>query len=284
MAFASMFLVMIFVIITVVGLVILLTGMILDIIWGVRKKKQKKVNVVHKIFAVFLTVLGLIAGIGPLALLGIGIASSKISDYSEIAKFDKSDRVYIDDCQDIYDSGFDFRGEHYIKGEDIHPQPSHENYKKEEVGIIVDSHDNQRIIYSVDNLMGITILDVEYSSGVFVKADDVDKIMDYYGNEAPLYCEYYEAAGGSGKKVTENVDSALVREIRDRIINEGSAYNSGDPLFQTRESDFYFYSKDDMCCIDISCINGRDGLIACYLGRYIVLNDEEADFLKSLEG
>ena len=108
MAFASMFLVMIFVIITVVGLVILLTGMILDIIWGVRKKKQKKVNVVHKIFAVLLTVLGIIAGIGPLALLGIGIASSKISDYSEIAQFDKSDRVYIDDCQDIYDSGFDF--------------------------------------------------------------------------------------------------------------------------------------------------------------------------------
>lgn len=281
MAFMSMFLVMILFIIVVIGLVILLTGIILDIIWGIKKKKKKKVNLALKIFAIFLTVTGILTAGGPVAAVGIMSLGAKVVDHQEIAEFDKKELVYVDDFQDIYDNGFDFMGDHYVQAEEMSPQKAHDNFRKEKISAVVDSNDKHRIIYSVDNLMGITILDVEWSSGIFVKESDIENLMEYYDKEAPLYCVATIKATSS-KQVVENVDSARVRQIRDRIINEGQSFSSGDAAFKHRDATLLFYSKDDMCCIDFTTINFGENIRLCYLGKYIDLDEDDSAFIWSM--
>ena len=278
MAFMSMFLVMILFLITIVGIVILITGIILDVIWGVRKKKKKKVSIPLKVFAILATVLGILVAGGPAAAVGLMSLGFKIADHQEIAEFDKEELVHVDDFQDIYEDGIYFKGDHYVMAEDLKPQKAHDNFYKEKAGAVVDGNDKHRIIYTVNNLMGITILDIEHSSGVFVKDNDVEKVVEYYEKEAPLYCEItprYELG-----RVVRNVDSARIREYRDRILADGTAY-SGE-LSKTRAGSMLFYSEDDMCCIDFSYSLIGDG-VRLFIGKnYIDLDEDDSAFILTI--
>ena len=276
MAFMSMFLVMIFFAITICGLFLLLIGIILDVIWGVKKKKKKKVNIVLKIFAIFLTVVGLLVAVGPISIVGLMSLSSKIADQKEINQFDDTAQVYLDNVQDIYDKGFDFEGVHYVRCDDIHPQTSHDNYVKEECGVIVDGN-KHRIIYRVHNTLGINIFDVEYSSGLFVAESDIPKLIDYYENEAPLYVEITEYGTDHSKRAITDIDSERVREIRDRISTEGSNRSYSNPDIQNADGYMIFYATDDLSCFDITYIMKSDGIMLGIGMYYIRLTSDDPD-------
>ena len=278
MAFMSMFLVMILFLITIVGLVILITGIILDIVWGVKKKKKKKVNIALKICAIFTTVLGIIVACGPAATVGLMSLGFKVADHQEIAEFDKEELVHVDDFQDIYEDGIYFQGDHYVMAEDLKPQKAHDNFSKEKAGAVVDGRDKHRIIYTVNNLMGITMLDIEYSSGVFVKDNDVEKVVEYYEKEAPFYCEVTPRSE-LGKTV-RNFDSSRIREFRDRINAEGIVYPG--EVYKTRSGSMIFYSEDDMCYIDFSYILIGDGVRLCMGKNYIDLDADDSAFILSI--
>ena len=83
MAFFSLFIITVFFLVVAIGLFSLIVGIVLDIIWGVRKKKEKKVYAAHKVFAVILTVIGVVLGIVPVAFVGIVAGIDKYNDYAE---------------------------------------------------------------------------------------------------------------------------------------------------------------------------------------------------------
>ena len=73
MAFISMVFASLFVCLILLGLLYLLTGIILGIIWHRKKKKGKEVKRALRICTILFTVWGLIQGVGPLAFIGLMI-------------------------------------------------------------------------------------------------------------------------------------------------------------------------------------------------------------------
>lgn len=69
MAFISMVFATIFVCFILIGWLLLLIGLILHIIWYMKKRKDKEVKRSLKICARVFTVWGLIQGIGPIVLI-----------------------------------------------------------------------------------------------------------------------------------------------------------------------------------------------------------------------
>ena len=280
MAFISMFFVAIFLIVVGIGLFNLIVGIVLDIIWGVRKKKDKKIYVAHKVFAVILTVLGVLLGIVPLAALGVFVGVSKYNDYAEIKDIPEEDRVYINSDYSIPENGFDFRGDHYVLVSDISPQVSHEQFNETVIGTFIDEYNNHQMIYSVDNSFGTLALDVQYYSGLYIKESEADRFVSYYENEAPLYCQVVFDPAEYSHNIVENIDSDHVRTLVDKIDNEGYNYSYSESI--DSEGYLYFYSTDDLCCIDISFYEGEDGLIVTHLSNRLVLDGEDEAFIRGL--
>ena len=281
MAFISMVFVGIFIAVALIGLAILFIGIILDVICAVRKKKQKKVPKALKISGIVVTVLGALIFALPTGTVAYLMISSKIQEHAEIADFDGQHRVHLDSIYNLED-GFEFGGAFYVQVTDIHPQRSHENFKTEPVGAIIGKDDRHRLLYSVDNTLGITILTAEYANGVFVEENNVSKMLNYYETDAPLYCEVVPDPAYSSKKTVENINSSRVRQLRDLIETNGHTYSYGNSKFGQKDGYLYFYSTDDMCCIDFQYIQSDDGLILFYLGSYYVLDDSDSEFILSI--
>lgn len=281
MAFIAMFFATIFLVVVLVGLGILLIGIALDIIWGVMKHKQKKVHAVHKVFAVLLTIIGAIAGIGPLAAVGIMKVTDDIKERAEISDMPEENFVYVDNFSDIYD-GFDYHGAHYVELDDydIYPQRSHENFKEEPVGAVIEDSGDHRLIYSVENLLGLEILDIEYSK-VFVDESKVDEIVDYYSNKAQYYCQVNRSDKDFSFDV-EDIDSGRVREIRSLVREQGMAYLPDGLEYSDSDGYMLFYSIDDMVCEDFTWWETDDGLLLASGARYLYLDDGDAGFIRSI--
>ena len=281
MAFISMVFVGIFIAVAVIGLVILLIGILLDVICAVRKKKQKKVPKALKISGIVVTVIGALIFALPVGTITYLLISTRIHEHAEIAGFDNQHRVHLDSIYSLED-GFELDGAFYVQVTDIHPQRTHENFITEPFGTIIGNDNRHRILYSVDNSMGITILTAEYANGVFVEKENVDKMLSYYENDAPLYCEVVPDSTYSSKNIVKDVDSARVRQLRDLVESNGHTYSYGDNKFGEKDGYLYFYSTDDMCCIDFKYSQSDDGLILFYLGNYYVLDDSDSEFILSI--
>ncbi|MBP5262109.1 MAG: hypothetical protein J6Z43_08295 [Clostridiales bacterium] len=280
MAFMAMFLVTIFVVVVIVGLFIMLIGIILDIIWGVMDHKQKKVHVVHKIFAILLTVLGALVALGPIAIVGAASLSDKLAKKAELADLADEDIVHMEDCQDIYEDGLDFHGEHYIQYDELHPQPSHDRFSMTKVGAIIGGDGSQRIISRVDNLLGLDLLRVEYSSGLFIKSEDIDGLLEYYETEAPLYCEV--SRYGYEDVTIDDIDSAYFREIRDYIVQSGHPFYNDSDERGNIHGYIIFYSTDDMHADDIDFDVNDNGLVVTVGSKCAVLEGEYKDYIMNL--
>ena len=150
MAFIAMVFASVFFLVVAIGFFILLIGIILDIIWGVKKHKQRKVSKVFMGFAIVLTIWGVVQGIGPLAVIGVMSLSKKQEYRSEIKDLPDNALVNIAYEEDIY-SSFDFKGVHYVPDNDLHPQVSHENYKTEKIGAFEYENGKHTLINKIIN-------------------------------------------------------------------------------------------------------------------------------------
>ena len=285
MAFAAMFIATIFIIVILIGFGMMLVGIILDIIWAVRKHQQKKVHVVHMVFAVILTVAGFLVGVGPIALVGAMTVADKMEKQAEISDLSDDEMVHIKDVDDIAE-GMDFQGVHYVRIEAISPQTSHENFTKEKIGAFICGNGEHFLLYRIENTMGIEILYVEYFfHGIFVEEENADRLLEYYENEAPLYCQ--TMVDGSDSYInTRNFDSDRVRQIRDMIAESGNPYHSSDYKVDEKRPEGYmlFYSLDDMDCFSMEFYYSHDGMIVTYAGRGMPVSDEDAEFIRQFVG
>lgn len=266
------------------GLFILLIGIILDIIWRVRKKKEKNVPTALKVFAILLTILGTLQGIVPLILfVGTGI-SSKIKYRSEVSSLPKDSIIYMDDYSDIEDQ-FDFKGKHligvnYKPNNILTPAEDNEDFKTETAGAIIFDNGKHYLIKKIRNDTNADIYKLGLIYDPYVPEDEYDELTDYYLNKAPLYCKYNKTPADELKTI-DNIDSERIRSIRDYVINNEGGYDSSND--NSFDGYLYFYSKDTVYYINLNYYESDKGLVVEYNGKYAVVSDEDAAYLKSLK-
>ena len=269
-----MFIAALFIAVILIGLGILLIGVILDIIWIIRRSLKKKVHVVHKVFAILLTVVGLIVGIGPFVMLGSMQMSADFAEQAEIADFSEEDFVYVDEEDEFWEE-FEFHGELYVTVPDMSPQVSHDNYVTEPVGAIMKPDGKHLLIYSIENTMGIEMLTLEQYYGVYVPEDEADKVASYYENEAPLYAVVFLDIAEPGVEVWY-IDSGKARELLDQIETEGEDYTGNTDGY------VFFYSTDDLICFDVQYAETKDGVVLYYRGDAVLLDKDGSEFIMSI--
>ncbi|MBO4863692.1 MAG: hypothetical protein J5517_04965 [Eubacterium sp.] len=281
MAFFAMILATGFIIIVVLGLAVLLLGIILDIIWGVRKKQEKKVPVVLKVFALLLTIIGVVQGIGPLAAVGIMQLKSKMEYRSEISDLPDDCIVHLKDYDDMGNE-FDFRGVHYISASNfsnniIVPWEDPDIYKTTKIGAFVFDNGKHYIINKIENDLDVNILDLGLIYDPYVPQDEYYNLTDYYKNEAPLCCKVWKDTAEEMKEIYA-VDSDKVRAIRDYLEENGQRNSSMGADYGY----LYFYSNDSVYYFEIQYAETEDGLVARYNDHTALLSSDDAKYIRSL--
>lgn len=281
MAFMAMVFASIFLIVVVIGFFILLVGIILDIIWGVRKHKDKKVPVVLKVFALIFTIWGVIQGIGPIAVVGISALKKSIEYRAEISDIPENSIIHVKDDDDSFYQEFDLNGVHYIASRDdtqvIHPQISREEYKTEKVGAIVMENGKHYVLNRIKNDLDANIIEMGTRYDPYVEESKLEEINEYYLNKAPLFCEVSD----SDKKI-DTIDSDRIRNIVNYVQTNGSPYAPYDEEQERFDGYMIFYSYDAVYCISLEYKETDDGLCISYLGDYAYLNDDDAKYIRSL--
>ena len=282
MAFMAMIIAAGFIIIVAIGLGILLIGAILDIIWGVRKKKEKKVPVVLKVFAVIFTVWGVLQGIGPLALVAGGTIKSKLDYRHEVSSLPKDSVIHLKEYGDL-DNGFDYKGKHFeginYKYNDFNPWKESEHYKTKKEGAVVFDNGQHYIIEKIENTRDSDIFNLGLVDDPYMAVDEEEDIINYYKNEASYICDVSKDLA-EGFTTVYSVDSDKIRAIRDQIETEGRPYGPQESEIKDRFY-LYFYSEDAMYCMSFSCMETADGLVVEYWGDYLLLSDSDANYFRS---
>ena len=284
MAFFAMILATGFLIIVVLGLIVLLAGIILDVVWIVRKKKEKKFPLALKIFAIVLTVIGVVQGIGPIVGVGLLQLKSKMEYRAEISDLPEDSILHLKDYSDL-GAEFDYKGVHYIgvhqkEGHIINPWKDNDNFKTTRVGAIVFDNDKHYIIEKIENDLDEDIYMIGLIYDPYVAEEDYNKLTEYYKNEAPLSCKYSKESAAEMKTVY-SIDSDRVRAIRDYVESQGpTSYGSVTTTSDTKY--LYFYSNDSVYNFDFSCAETPDGLLVESWGNSAVITGQDADYLRSL--
>ena len=286
MAFIAMVFASIFLIVVVIGLGILLIGVILDIIWGVRKHKEKKIPVALKVFALLLTIWGVVQGIGPLAFVGCMSLKAKLDYKGEISDLPEESIIQIQNEDTFLTDGFDLNGVHYVGSIDsekqvLHPQSSHKNFKCSKIGAAVYSNGKHMLIEKIENDLDANIVQLGTIYDPYMEESQIDTINDYYLNRAPLYCEVSHSSENSGMKTIEVIDSDKVRAIRDYVSANGTPYKPFD-ADESNDGYMIFYSFDDLFCFDFSFKETDKGMCIEYLGDYAYISEEDAKYIRSL--
>lgn len=283
MAFIAMMIAAGFIIIVAIGLGILLIGAILDIIWGVRKKKEKKVPVVLKVFAIMFTIWGVLQGIGPLALVGVNALKSKIDYRREVSSLPKDSVIHLTEYSDL-DNGFDYKGKHFeginYKYNDFNQWKDNEHFKTKNEGAIVFDNGKHYIIEKIENTRDSDIFNLGLVNDPYMAVDEVEDIINYYKNEAPYICDVSKDYAEEMTTVY-TIDSDKIRAIRDQIETEGRPYGPQESEIKDRFN-LYFYSEDAVYCVGFSCYETADGLIVESWGDYLLLSDSDASYFRSL--
>ena len=278
MAFISMVFAGAVLVVIAIGFGLLFIGIILDIICAVRKHKQKKNPVILKVFAILLTILGIVQGIGPIVAMWVMFVISQNKYRNEIADIPEENLIHIDSIDECIDS-FDFEGVHYVSNDDLHPQISKENFKTEKAGAFIADNESHYIIEKIINDQNFNIVQVERFSHVYVEQSKVQNVLDYYENESPLYCDINEYDTDKIKTV-EKIDSDRIRKIRDYISeNRISKFNTSD---EGNDGYMIFYSFDDVYFIDFDYKETKEGLVLQYKGDSALITGEDAEYIKGL--
>ncbi len=279
-----------FLVITLIGVGILIIGIVLDIIWGVRKKKQQKVHAVLKVFAVLLTVVGFLVAICPVSVLGIAQIAGKQYQRYRISDLSEDDLVHVDSISDNFGNfsdGFTLHGKHYIPLIGLHSPTNityRDGFRTDKVGAVVDDNGISSFIYRVDNLTDMDILNIENSSDLlYAEEDQAEQIIEYYWNEAPLYAQT-RCENNQHRVTIGEIDSVRARQIRDMILENGIDTEPENAPIADQKGYIYFLSTDDLSQYFFYYRLGSEGLMIKYDDKYMMLEGEDADYIMELIG
>ena len=281
MAFIAMIFASIFLIVVALGIGSLFIGIILDIIWHSKKRKQKPVSKVLKVFAIIFTVLGILQGICPIAVVGIGAAARQVERHSRISDIPKEAIVKID-CNSVsrFDS-FDFKGKHYILAWELSDPNYSVDYDNNSIGAIVYTDGYNCRIAKLDNEPNKDILLLEDYLNPFVVESDMDEIKDYYLHRATINCEV-NIDSIDYCKSTSDVDMEHIYAIKEYIDSKGGSTEGEQP---ENDSDGYlsFTSTDGVFNVSMNYKETDQGLALCNNeNRYVLVSDEDAEYIRSL--
>ena len=82
--------------------------------------------------------------------------------------------------------------------------------------------------------------------------------------------------------MVEGIDSDRIRAIRDYVYENGHS-TPGFDYDETMEYGYmFFYSYDDMYCLDWIYCEADDGLTIEYKGKRATISDKDAEYIRSL--
>lgn len=254
----------------ILGIVMLIVGFSLDVRWKRIKKAGEHVKGVHKVFAIILTVLGVLLGIGLPAGILINAANMSMKFQEELKRV--PDVVEVEGHRLDYE--FEYGGIAYKCTYEL-------RVPKERIGEAVplfavkysESHNDNRfidflvgeqgydIIYVLKNECGV---DMCYCEGrVYVDQSKMDMVLDYYKNDAPLeFVIYHESLSDYPYEV--DFDEDVYWYVKDycRQTSEEPSWNSMSYESAVSYFTLRWYSEDHI-----------------YSGYYEFLMDEDANLL-----
>lgn len=283
MVIISMLLAMGIFIFVIIGLAILLVGIILDIICITRKIKIKQANVILLVFAILFTVVGLLMSVIPIALLKASDKVDKIKENKykeELLKYNEDDIVRFSDPL-FLDEGFDYHGIHYVECADLHTPSEDDEIPKEDIGAIEYKNGKHTILYKIPN--GYSENLIFLGSGVYCPESELEEVLDYYYNKAPLNGRI----SLNGEKTvidSSELDDKTIREIRDLLLQNGKKeYDDSDEYLSIADEGYILFSTNDNLydfVMDFK-ISG-DAVEGEYNGRHMILSEEYGSYINKL--
>ena len=247
MAFFSLMVIGVVMAVLAAGLLCLIIGVILDIVWGVKRKKDRKVGKVHKFFAVFMSVLGALGFLLPVLIFGGVTLFMKISDTIELRSIDNLVRV-----PDEHFSSFEFNGVRFVRCDYLFASEG-SVHSEDTAFAVVDPDNGFTRFYRMDNSGGFDIyLDADVNS-IYVPEDKLDTIRKYYENEAHIAFKLDDRS--SDDEVDIDIDRTLFLNIR-ALYDEPVDYSTDRPekghlyLIGGYSDDHLYYTDISINCID----------------------------------
>jgi len=288
MAFAGMFIgtVALIIIVTVlgIGLINLIVGIILDIIWAVKKKNAKKPL---KVFACIFSILGFMGFILP--ILSVIILSFIVSVQSDIEFNNKMDTfpVHVEMGNEyIYShSSYEIDGVNYVRVQVERMTPYSDKIVKEPYVAFVSS--NKSIVegYKVANDKNFNLLLVG-DNKFYVEEDQYDDLVNYYTNEVELTNGYvsYTDKDNENRYITEEItfDSDEIKKVLDESSGTNYDYSKANGNLYME-----FESKDGLLRKHMYLDITDDGLACSHVSgggntRGHLFEQESASFLINL--
>ncbi|MBQ1334992.1 MAG: hypothetical protein IIY34_06540 [Clostridia bacterium] len=160
------------------GLVILIVGIVLLIVWKVKERKARPVKKRHKILAVVLIIWGAVQFAVPVGLFLGYDAHEKAVHAAELSEVDE--RINVEDDWNRSDGitvgGVDFVPADYLTAPE---------YGGEKTAALVYPDGDADYLYTVENEKNYDMLHLYRY--VFVPREQADEIRGYYTDEAPLF-------------------------------------------------------------------------------------------------
>ena len=280
MVIISMLLAMGVFLVVIVGIIILLIGLILDIIWIVKSIRKNKAHIVLKIFAVLLTVIGLITAVTPVLLINTASGIKDAHYQKEINDFSEDEIAHVSHMLNL-DEGFTFKGKQYVECPEDRFKPPITRDEWKAVGAIVYDNGKHTLLYEFPNSFRDDIICTEGS--VFCTADKLDDMIFYYENNASYKCSisFYDEERYRDWSSSE-LNSENIRNIKEFIDTTGS--NDHDALDEefsgAEEGYYYFYSEDEVYYFTFAIRLKNDKVEASCNKVHAILPDEYAEYIR----
>jgi len=262
MIFMSMMFATVVLIILIVGLISLVLGIVLSVIWNKRKKKDQKFHGFLKFLTVLSYINGTVMFILPVMAYFLFSGKEFAENYKAIKEYDHI--VAVDSSWKLKD-GFEVEGTKYVYADFISPTKGYESEKY--CVFVLDSNHYYECV-RLENSMDESILYCE--SDAFVPEDKYDDIKEYYESVELSYKIQSFTNGESEGSFKTSLDHKFMTEIsKMKSLEPNIQYTSQD---ETKELYITGYSKDYVYYSRINLV---------YIGDDVVLPIyDETDNLK----
>jgi len=237
MAFMSMFVAGIALIILLIGFLNLVVGFILDLIWIIRAACKKKTHILLKIPGVIFTLVGIFLFVVPVLFFG---ALGALGQAAETKRYDSIEtKIFVSDSE-WQEDGFDYNGKHLVPIDflSIGVKNSEVN-KLEPVGAVVYDNGNYYRFYEIENDGGFHLYSFEkLVEDDYCYEEEVDQIKEYYTTKAEYNVTINHYEKDSDRLIADPCEFDI-----EKLFEIASYYEKGDADYEMplddKDVDYY---------------------------------------------
>lgn len=295
MGFMSLVFMGIYLIIMMAGALNILIAAIIFLVRFIKKKRNKRVGSISKVLAILLLSLGILAEL-PMVAAEIHMFVEEIREKQEYENLENKVLIETNGLQDE----FEYNGEKLVIVEELE-NDSWAGYDEEEASFIAnlvfndsdETHEYEEMRKTTNN-SGYDIYVMSSHGMYYVRAEDKEKVIDYYNTKAEFIAEVRNVYPGesAGDWVDCEIDNIDIQRMRDidadsrtkkeekRLVSEeNSRYqlevNSADYIW----GDTYSFSFFDDCVLLYPEKTDDEKIIEGYL-----LSEEDAAYIREFFG